>query len=908
MAPTSSELAKRYYCNGYGYCYNSRWYDWGRWVVVGAIIFFCLLILLSCTCVARRRRRRGAQPMYGTGWMAPAGKRATTSRAMTSSSTSKAGTSRPATPTPPPAYGQQHPQYTGTTFNPNDGYYGQQQGQQYGVQQPAHTYQREGNFSPPRDRLPANHELRRTSRPRGAARADATHEVDKTVALGNAIVGRHKPSPDPHDAIAPQAGTGPPPPTSSTWRPQKFLPFLNSGSLLGNDERRQALLFSAGQVGQRIPIREGAAGSTFGSLSSALGRGWMDEPSHSFHHDPGVRHSLDGAGPLAICPSRLLAPTRRSRASPILVPPEVTRSTKGRVGATEDDFRSLSRLDNVLVPSFASSRRLDITLSTSRHSFRPRSRPRGFYAARIPRPFFHTDSHTTVGQTSPERRDRSFTSSDHENYLALPFQTTNLRLDPRRRRYGEENLRGGVLDQLKDVVARAVVAGLSRRDIISDAQGKVTDVKTAFSSWDNCMKASFCKWPVIAVIVVGGLILLGIAWCIIRCYQQQTPMQAPFPPATSKHPVYEPPQYAEFDVSKKGSEDALPHMPSWEGAGSKKVVLEEEEMEMNQLKKSPNSTPAQPPLASPSTGPVSPMGMNGHSPYDNPRGGPNGYMPNQSQQALGHGRLSPGQSQQNLGAYSQGQPGYNNVAANRESGFGLDQPYDDPALGGTPGQHPPASGYMANAQNQAYVPPVIAGMGQGRQSPAPGRHMNQGYAEMPAEAGHMNEYGQRSPQDAQSGYGMRRQNTGDNGAVAGSRPPYGMDPRMRNSPGPRRTPGPRNDNALRDPRYGSPAPMNRTYSPAPPPDRHFSPAPERQLSPAPGRHRGQDHRPPPLARPPISPGFAQSPPQSPIRNNSGFDFTSGYARPENSERRPNEPKQSPTQEAYPGYKPYQPAQ
>lgn len=29
-----------------------------------------------------------------------------------------------------------------------------------------------------------DHELRRTSRPRGAARADATHEVDKTVALG----------------------------------------------------------------------------------------------------------------------------------------------------------------------------------------------------------------------------------------------------------------------------------------------------------------------------------------------------------------------------------------------------------------------------------------------------------------------------------------------------------------------------------------------------------------------------------------------------------------------------------------------------------------------------------------------------------------------------------------------------
>ncbi|PWI74341.1 hypothetical protein PCL_07655 [Purpureocillium lilacinum] len=161
MAPTSSELAKRYYCNGYGYCYNSRWYDWGRWVVVGAIIFFCLLILLSCTCVARRRRRRGAQPMYGTGWMAPAGKYGQNGHEMNNYQTGynqqgydqqqyqQGWNQQAGYANPPPAYGQQHPQYTGTTFNPNDGYYGQQQGQQYGVQQPAHTYQREGNFSPP---------------------------------------------------------------------------------------------------------------------------------------------------------------------------------------------------------------------------------------------------------------------------------------------------------------------------------------------------------------------------------------------------------------------------------------------------------------------------------------------------------------------------------------------------------------------------------------------------------------------------------------------------------------------------------------------------------------------------------------------------------------------------------------
>lgn len=29
---------------------------------------------------------------------------------------------------------------------------------------------------------------------------------------------------------------------------------------------------------------------------------------------------------------------------------------------------------------------------------------------------------------------------------------------------------------------------------MTDTQNKITDVKTAFSSWDNCMKASFCKY------------------------------------------------------------------------------------------------------------------------------------------------------------------------------------------------------------------------------------------------------------------------------------------------------------------------------------------------------------------------------------------------------------------------------
>jgi hypothetical protein len=48
-------------------------------------------------------------------------------------------------------------------------------------------------------------------------------------------------------------------------------------------------------------------------------------------------------------------------------------------------------------------------------------------------------------------------------------------------------------EALLDLLARSLVAGLGRRDTIGDIQGSVTDVRTAFSSWDNCMKATFCK-------------------------------------------------------------------------------------------------------------------------------------------------------------------------------------------------------------------------------------------------------------------------------------------------------------------------------------------------------------------------------------------------------------------------------
>ncbi|EME88389.1 uncharacterized protein MYCFIDRAFT_76213 [Pseudocercospora fijiensis CIRAD86] len=158
---------------------------------------------------------------------------------------------------------------------------------------------------------------------------------------------------------------------------------------------------------------------------------------------------------------------------------------------------------------------------------------------------------------------------------------------------------------------------LAQRDIGSTADG----VHESLSSWDGCMAHSYCKWPVIAGIVVGSLIVISILWCLARClccglqcccgclscfnaccpsprgsnrdrggYQQAppTPYQYQQPPPT------QPPAYmaggagggyrgapvastATFDApSKKFNEDALPAMPSWQNAQSRRVESDEE--------------------------------------------------------------------------------------------------------------------------------------------------------------------------------------------------------------------------------------------------------------------------------------------------------------------------------------------
>ncbi|KAK7528486.1 uncharacterized protein IWZ02DRAFT_12725 [Phyllosticta citriasiana] len=151
---------------------------------------------------------------------------------------------------------------------------------------------------------------------------------------------------------------------------------------------------------------------------------------------------------------------------------------------------------------------------------------------------------------------------------------------------------------------------IGRRDIAST----VDAAKSSFSSWDKCMAKTYCKWPVIVVIVVASLIALSLLWCCFRCLccgaqcccgcfrccnaccpsprkghrRVESPPPQAFPvnqPYQAHPPMYSGPgwqqsnvpQFATFDVSKDGkvNDDALPAMPSWDTAKETKVEVEE---------------------------------------------------------------------------------------------------------------------------------------------------------------------------------------------------------------------------------------------------------------------------------------------------------------------------------------------
>ncbi|KAK3337234.1 hypothetical protein B0T19DRAFT_396877 [Cercophora scortea] len=387
----------------------------------------------------------------------------------------------------------------------------------------------------------------------------------------------------------------------------------------------------------------------------------------------------------------------------------------------------------------------------------------------------------------------------------------------------QRSLKEGFLELL----AASLRPALERRDI----QGQITDVKTAFSSWDNCMKATYCKWPVIAIIIIGGLMIFSVVWCIIsrskyldepfippqhQPYKSQPPMDpragpfaaSPIAYAAPKPAVPDLPQYAEFDVSKKDHEDALPAMPQWEGPGSKKVkvAVEEEAVELSNLKPEASTAQNVPLMAGGVSGPASPSrSPDRRSPYGPPPAAGSGYFP-------------PAGNNGNGNPYGQ----------NSQSGYGR---------GATTGAEP---GYGMAAGN----------VGPGRRYNDGGYEDEQGY---PAPVPQGSDYGQGSPYDNYNtppaqGYG----HAGRGNPMGGG---YPQDPT-------RRSPAPQPD-------YGGPedydgqASYPGAYDSRPNNDREFSSDSTRPLH-APQRQYSHDVMP--------------TPPQGP-QTNGGFDFGSGYSRP-----------------------------
>ncbi|KAI1455666.1 hypothetical protein F4805DRAFT_262226 [Annulohypoxylon moriforme] len=457
-------------------------------------------------------------------------------------------------------------------------------------------------------------------------------------------------------------------------------------------------------------------------------------------------------------------------------------------------------------------------------------------------------------------------------------------------------------DAFVNLLARSAIAAIDKRQTVSSITGDIKDAKTAFSSWDNCMQASFCKWPVIAVIVIGGLIILSIVWCIARClccglsccceccyclkccgeccgccdpprgkrhkyldepfvpphhgenqqYRSQAPMSPTFKPAPA--PVSDVPQYAVFDDSSKKDADSLPAMPSWEGAQTQKVLIEDNSVEMEDLKKTETQNMALSAnnLSHPTT--PSPVSPNNRNPYGPPpaQGGPNGYMAPTRAATDPYSANGQGYDQYDYNGYGQA------AHDNSNQGYGM-------AAVGAMRTQTPQQDYN-NGYNNGY-----------------GRGVDQGYPQSRTPRPY-DEYGRSGTPGAPPSYRTAPSvnNAYNNPARMGSPGPaaaYGYD-----NPTRMRSPGPQ---------IGFEYPQRSQTATPSSYNRH--PAPYRQYS-------NDSNR--PLVQPAQEQQYSdRSGPVSPIQNTGGFDFSSGYSRPTATT-----PVQTTANggTAYPGYRTYRP--
>ena len=413
------------------------------------------------------------------------------------------------------------------------------------------------------------------------------------------------------------------------------------------------------------------------------------------------------------------------------------------------------------------------------------------------------------------------------------------------------------------------------------------------------------------MIIIGGLIVFSILWCIIRCAccgmscccscfsflkccdccgdscagKKNKPMKHLDDPFSQPGPQPGPrqgyqapvpmmggalggkpdlPQYAQFEVGKNGlfvepkttalSEDALPPMPSWDTAAKKRIPTEEEKnaVELGELDP---ATGQQIPLmsgaaAAGNSAPPSPHDPSPFGPRPTPSAGGNGYMGVQGDQ------------------YAQNQNAYNQNAYNVPGAYDRTP---SPGQGGQPRFGSPGPGM--NGQGRGYGPQN----GQGRGdygSPAPQYGQGRGY-------------GPPSPQDPYA------QDSGFIG-TAGGADGYGR--------------GDGYGRALPQGQYSN---DGRSFPPQP--VRQYSSDSSRPLNPGRG-YSDRSDRPGNLqpqggprgpSRGPGGPNRMASPP---LNNNSGFDFGTGAAQQQYSSRPSPPPQQASYDSPNNGRRPSQPSQ
>lgn len=155
-----------------GRCYQNNWSYWGRWVLAAVVIVFFLSLFIIWSCISNRRRRtRGLTPRYGTGWMMPGGQYNAGGQQQPQygggwfghnkfNNNQQPQYQQPPPPQYTPAQGEVPNQYTGQTFNSNEGYYGQHNTHNNDIplQQPTSSYYPRGGdnvYEPPAGPPPA---------------------------------------------------------------------------------------------------------------------------------------------------------------------------------------------------------------------------------------------------------------------------------------------------------------------------------------------------------------------------------------------------------------------------------------------------------------------------------------------------------------------------------------------------------------------------------------------------------------------------------------------------------------------------------------------------------------------------------------------------------------------------------